>query len=201
VSFRDLFPQPPEDEPAEEEQEYAAPAWLAPPQAELPAAVPAGLVVGRSDRGVVALSHALVYTTGVQLEFVVRGRGLKQLQTHTIFQTMHGFGADAEPPDSVLRLGLELADGSRVSNMTPRRGLSFEEEPPGPVFHAHGGGGGSSGGGSVSMSPSFWLWPLPPAGPIAIWCEWPLLDVALVSAELDGSALVAATGRVRPLWG
>jgi hypothetical protein len=50
------------------------------------------------------------------------------------------------------------------------------------------------------MHSGYWLWPLPPPGPLRISCEWPVADIELTSAELDASAIVAAAERSTPLW-
>jgi hypothetical protein len=107
-------------------------------------------------------------------------------------------------PDALLRIGFELADGSRVSNLGGWRAqatlMEPGSEPVGPVLLPHAGGGGSSTGGQVTMQPGYWLWPLPPPGPVRISCEWPLVEIALTTADIDGTAFVNAAEQARSLW-
>jgi hypothetical protein len=178
--------------------------WLGPPEEELGGVVPLALVVGRSERGAVALPQVSVYSTGIRVDVVALARGLTNAQSNRLFHEQHLFEPGEEPPEGFLRIGLELPGGERVSNLggrsQHRRLFRGDEEPEGPVFVEHGGGGGSSGGGRVSMRPSFWLWPLPDPGAIRVFCEWPLVEIPLSTAELEGDALAAAVERVVQLW-
>lgn len=189
------------EEPEERREDYEQPAWAGPPDHELGECVPLSLVVGRSESALVAVKHATAYSTGVTFEFLAAARGLQERDTHRLFHEQHVFGGDEGPPDGFLRIGVELADGSRVSNMgRDRRLWRPDHQPEGPVFMQHGGGGGSAGAGRVTMSPGYWLWPLPPPGPLRVFVEWPALDVSLSSAELDTDLLLETAARSRPLW-
>ena len=199
--FRNDLEEAADDEACEPEESPVRP-WWGPPEGELGVCVPQALIVARSQRGVVALSHIIAYSTGAQFEFTARGRGLKQSQVQSMFHARH-FDPSEDAPDSFLRIGLELADGTRVSNLNVRwrgRGGSLDEQPDGPVFHQHGGGGGSSNRGGISMQPGYWLWPLPPPGPVRIWCEWPILDIALASKDIDALPITEAASRPTALW-
>jgi len=184
---------------AGEEPEW--PPWFAPPEDELGAVVPQGVVVARSDRA--ALSHAVIYRTGVTFDVVAVARGLPQSDANRLFHEQHMF-EDEELPDALLRIGLELADGHRVSNLggwrAHRKLMSPDAEPDGPVLLPHGGGGGSSTRGKVTLKPGFWLWPLPPPGQLRISCEWPLVDIAMTTVEIDADVLLDAASRARSLW-
>jgi len=111
---------------------------------------------------------------------------------------------DEELPDALLRIGLELADGHRVSNLggwrAHRKLMSPDAEPDGPVLLPRGGGGGSSTRGKVTMKPGYWLWPLPPPGQLRISCEWPLVDIAMTTVEIDADVLLDAASCARSLW-
>ena len=50
------------------------------------------------------------------------------------------------------------------------------------------------------MNPGYWLWPLPRTGPLRISCEWPFVDIALTTVEIDGDALLDAASHARHLW-
>ena len=46
----------------------------------------------------------------------------------------------------------------------------------------------------------FWLWPLPPPGPLTFVVEWPALGIAETRAETDATAVVEAAASAAPLW-
>jgi hypothetical protein len=180
------------------------PPWFGPPEDELGAVVPLGLILGRSKQGVVALSHATVYSTGLTLDFIGAARGLTNSQSSRLFHEQHLFEEDEEPPPGFLRIGIELPDGERVSNLGGRMGrrhlLKPDEEPDGPVFMQSGGGGGSAGGRRVRMSPGFWLWPRPGSGAMRVFCEWPIVEIPLSTGTIETGELVAAAELVAPIW-
>ena len=207
-SFTTLFQRPDDDDGAQDEapvRERSTPPWLGPSEDVLGAIVSLGLVVGRSENGVVALRHATVFGEGVAFHAVAAARGLREAQSNRLLHAQHMVDPEEGPTDEFLRIGLELPDGRRVSNLAGRRGrhggwASIEQRPSEPVFFEHGGGGGSGGGGRVSMRPAFWLWPLPESGAIQVFCEWPVVGIPLSSVELDVAPLVEARDRVVPLW-
>ena len=199
MSFVDVFSVgDPDEEP--EPEETVSPPWWGPPDDELGVALPQNLVLGRSERGVVALSHTVVYSTGVAFQFIALARGLGRNDVHRLFHEQHAF--NDELPDGFLRLGVELADGRRVSNIGARRArmMGGQGEPEGPVFLAHGGGGGSSHHNRVSMKPAYWLWPMSLPGELKLSCEWPIADIPLTTAAIDGRAFSEAAKRVQRLW-
>ena len=73
--------------------------------------------------------------------------------------------------EEMLRFGMQFADGSKVTNLPgplpgPPRGGG--EPPPGPVLQQSGGSGGDR-----EWRQDYWVWPLPPPGPLTLACEWP----------------------------
>lgn len=196
-----------EDDGNEEDVEHEPrrmPPWFGPPEDELGAVVPLGLVAARSESGVVALSHATVYSTGLALDVIAAARGLSESQSNRLFHEQHLFEEGEEPPAGFLRIGLELPDGNRVSNLGGRMGrrrfMKPDEEPDGPVLMEHGGGGGSGGGGRVRMHSAFWLWPRPESGTLRFFCEWPVAEIPLSFVDLDAGELEASAGRAVRLW-
>jgi hypothetical protein len=186
---------------AEETNEWVSPAWFGPPEDELPACVSLALVLARSENAVAALSHALVYSTGIGIELIVQARGLPERDAQRLFHEQHMPPTEDDPSPAYLRVGIEFSDGTRASNLGGRRGrFDPEQAPDGPVIWPHGGGGGTSGQGRWAMRPGFWIWPLPPDGPIRLVVEWPMLGIPTTSAELDGGELRAAAERAVKLW-
>ncbi len=209
MSFVDLFSDDAGDEEPEPTfpVEHRRPEWLGPPEGELGVAVPVGSVLARSDRGVVAVSHALAYSTGISFELVAHVAGLRPGRSDQFFHAQHiahrGRRSDADDlPEEFLRVGVELADGARASNLTGRRpwGLPGETRPAGPLLVHAGGQGGQATETSATWSVAFWLWPLPPDGPLRLYCEWPAAGIALASAQVDAGALRRAAAGAARLW-
>jgi hypothetical protein len=200
-SFVEIFGfDTPDDTAPEEREEYARPAWIGPPEGELGVSVPVSAVIGRSDRGVVALRQAIAYSTGVTLDFVAAARRLRERDTNRFFNEQH-FADPEELSDRVLRIGIELPGGVRVSNLgNPRHLWHPNREPTGTVLVPQGGGGGTGGRGRVEMNPGYWLWPLPSPGTWRVFVEWPAVDVTLSSADVDGAAIVQGAAGSQPLW-
>lgn len=199
MSFFEVFRADRPDE-SEQPRDWAAPTWFGPPDEELPVCVPLALVLATSQTAVIALSHALAYSTGIAIEFVVQARALSERDAQRLFHEQHMPPADDDPSPAFLRFGIELADGSRASNLRGRPARDPERPPEGAVLVQHGGGGGTSGQGRISMHPGFWLWPVPPPGVVRLVCEWPLLDIPLSSAEFDAAELRAASEHAVKLW-
>jgi len=192
---------PRRDDPEDRAHEFEQPAWFGPPADELGVCVPLSVVIGRSDEAVVAVKHATSYSTGVTFELVAAARGLREADSNRLFHEQHLFGGDEDPSDGFLRIGIELADGTRVSNLgRGRHSLRPDAEPEGPVFVESGGGGGSAGAGRVTMNPAYWLWPLPPPGPLRVFVEWPMLGVGLSDVELDAGLMADAARRSQHVW-
>ena len=197
--FQQVFAQS-AGEGREPEPTWAPPEWFGPLDTELGVIIPLSLVAARSERSVIAVKSATAYSTGVVFDLVALARGLSEREANRLMHEQHLVGGDDEPSDALLRVGFELSDGSRISNLGRRPLLDPSAEPDGPVLSPVGGGGGSAGGGRLSMEYGYWLWPLPPSGPLRIYVEWPALDIGLTHAELDAGALREAADRSQKIW-
>ena len=197
-SFQDIFAYGPTDHP---DQHPPRPLWL-PPEDELGVCVPLSIVAARSENAVVALTHATAFSTGVGFQLFAAARNLDERTLQRLFHEQHLLAGEAEPPDGLLRVGIELSDGERISNLgNPHHHLwQPGAEPEGPLLIPHGGGGGSGGSGRITLSPGYWLWPLPGRGLLRLYVEWPALDIALTHVELDSDVLLEAAKRSRQVW-
>jgi hypothetical protein len=202
-SFTEIFSFGSDDAEPEFSEEPRRPSWFGPPEDELGTVVPQGVVIAQSNRAVVALSHAVAYSTGASFDFFATARSLGRSEANRVFHEQHMF-EEQELPATLLRIGFEFADGRRVSNLggwhTHRKLMNPDAEPDGPLLLPHAGGGGNSGAGQVTMKPGYWLWPLPPSGPPRVSCEWPFVDIALTTVEIEGSTLLDASRHIRRLW-
>ena len=202
MSFIQVFGFSHDDEP-DSESERLQPVWIGPPEHELGIAVSIARVIAQSETGVVAVSHAVAYSTGVTFEFVAEARGLSAREERVLFHEQHA-GEDDELPDGFLRIGIKFADDRRASNLAGRRmwrqSMTPDAVPEGPLLVPRGGGGGQAGGGRISLRPGYWLWPLPPPGAVEIVCEWPIVGIPLTAIDIDGAALGEAASRSASLW-
>jgi hypothetical protein len=102
---------------------------------------------------------------------------------------------DEPLPPEFLRLGVQFADGDVATNLGRPSFPSPDSEPTGPVLLSDGGGGG---GRRYDMR--YWLWPLPPPGPVSFVCEWPARGIPESRAELDAQLILRAAERAIHLW-
>lgn len=187
------------DDADPEAAEHARPTWSGPSEDELGVCVPQGLILGRSERAAVALAHVTAYSTGLSFQFLARAKGLREREAQRLMHEQHMI--DGELSDNVLRIGIEFSDGSRASNLGDRRRIwGSQSEPDQPVLVPSGGGGGSSGGGNITLRSGYWLWPLPPAGKMVVYVEWPALGIALERTELDVAPILKAARESLRLW-
>src|SRR6267154_444774 len=149
------------------------PPWAGPPEAELGVAVPLRAVLARQPGLVIALTDCVAYSNGFSFGIAIRSE-------HELDHRSFGFG----PPSEADRAGsfevrVRFADEreSAVSGYGPEPAviayyLAWQEGrepevPAGPVIGQLGGGGGGK-----RMDFQYWVWPLPPDGPLSISCAW-----------------------------
>lgn len=197
-----MFFEPPS--PGEEEKRPPQPPWIGPPEAELGEAVPLRAVLAEGDKVVIALTDCAAYSNGFEFGFTIRGR-------ETLDPARIGFGrmipTGGPLPDDLLRLGVQFSDGRKATTIGPPAEAPFKEWseavregrepmlPEGPILIQRGGGGGGT-----RWDHRYWVWPLPPEGPLAFACEWPVRGIALTLHKVDASAIREAAGRSRRLW-
>ena len=186
----DFFTPPP---PRDPEPVYQEPAWLGPPANELGVPVALRAVLARTDDVALALLDVVAFSNGLQFSMDVRLRAHDELIDPFGMHVRHRQRDSTEIPADVLRFGFELADGRKVTNLASFPG--FDEAPDGPVLIQRGGGGGGR-----SWSFGYWLWPLPPAGPLTVVVEWPGQGIALTRVELDAGPLRDAAASSEQLW-
>lgn len=190
-----------ESDPPQREEEVTQPIWFGPPEGELGIVVPQSLVLSRSPAGVIALRWVTAFSNGLLFDLVAAARGLKESRTQALFHEQHVLDPEDGVSDGFLRVGVEYPDGRKTSNLGGRhRYWQPDSEPEGPVLFQSGGGGGSAGSGRVSMNPGYWLWPLPRAGALHLFVEWPVVEIELCSVVLAAEPLLEAASRSEPLW-
>lgn len=167
------------------------PAWrsrMNPPDNEIPVALAWTAVVGRSTDMVIAVVGARAYSNGVVLDIAARTR-TRPDDPNGLFGTVF----DEPGPDSLL-LGVEFADGR--TTVGPAGGRPDDDLPDDSPLLFQGGGYGSD----RNIEMSYFLSPVPPAGPMTFHCAWPAFGIAPTRTEFDGTVLADAQRRVEVLW-
>jgi hypothetical protein len=164
------------------------------PDAVIPGPVPAEVLMIRTEQVAVAIGGVRAYPNGFEFTVHVRVRGADEMEPgwHDPFDR-HGRGREA--PGEVLRLGVMYADGRRAA-ITGGCSPPGDEADPGRLVLRQGG----SGGNAQRWDGEFWVYPVPPEGPVTFVASWLKYGVAETRAELDGSAIRAAAGRAVLLW-
>jgi hypothetical protein len=164
----------------------------------LPGVVALELVLADNERAAVFLGRCSAYATGFELEVRVLVRAGADELDPSLNGIYHrpGRGSTYE---EMLRFGIAFSDGRKATNVAgPPHGGRLARgprEPPDPVLWGMGGGGGGG-----RWRQDFWVWPLPPPGPVGFVCEWPAAGIPLSRAEIDAQVLLDAAGRARALF-
>jgi hypothetical protein len=188
VSF---FEPPPPGEPPRRRE----PEWLGPPENVLSAPFPLWLVLARTERVAIQLHCGRAYRNGFEFALTLRRREERRGMLGDPFHHWHEVQATGTIPDEALRFGIELADGAKATVFDSHRFFATEERPNGPVLVQRGGTGGMR-----SWEIGFWVWPLPPPGPLAFVYEWPAEQIKLTRAQIDAGEILAAAGQAKELW-
>jgi hypothetical protein len=170
------------------------PPWFGPPRGTLPGVVALERIVAQTPTVAVCIARIAAYPTGFEFDFLTMTTGGQPATDPMMFhhhRQQQGAGNDVAP--EILRLGVQFADGSKVTNLDR---YDDESNPPArPVMHPCGGGGGDG-----SWRQTQWVWPLPPPGPVAFVCEWPAMDIALTRSEVDAQSILDAAARAQVIF-
>ncbi|MEU4689239.1 hypothetical protein [Actinoplanes sp. NPDC023714] len=186
MSFFDGFARA---EPAPEPAQPPPPRWLKPEEV-LGGSVAAEFLLARGEGAAVGLGGIVGYPEGFTFAVtaVLREEDRHGRLYHEAFH--HDLGGAGPVPPGFLRVGVLFADGKAVSNVGGHPDLPWDAEPPGPLLMSDRGGGG---GRRYGMS--YWVWPLPPEGPVTFVCEWPARGIGESRVEIDAALIREAAGR------
>ena len=162
------------------------------PEFEVPASVAVDMVLLRTDEVAVTIGLLRVYSTG--FEFTVDSRCRRSGHSVRIGGMPRRYASVDEQSEDGLRLGLEFSDGRRAEIGAPHP--HPEQAESGALVVMSAGGGGSE----RSWHSRFWVYPLPPAGPLSFVAAWPAFGVTEVRLELEAEAILSAASRALVLW-
>jgi hypothetical protein len=176
------------------------PAWLGPPEDSFGVIVPLRLVLARTANLAAAILGVTAYRSGFTFELAIRRRAAVEEDSLDTHRALHWLGREASPPPEVLRLGVQFADGQRATNLDNWWDYLAPQDPgqappPGPVLLPHNGRGGER-----VWDQSYWVWPLPPAGPLSFVVQWPAQGVPLTRAGVEAVGIVQAAAQDERLW-
>ncbi|MER7128028.1 hypothetical protein [Streptosporangium saharense] len=201
-----FFTAPPPRERKPEKREKRPP-WLGPPEDFVGAVAPLDLALFHSETLAVVLTDAVVFPEGARLNVRMAARRSEEIDDETWWDrhermfnvhTRHRSSLDEN-----IRFGVRFSDGSKattVDDVLDRTGDWPPPRPDGPVLHCRRSGNSSGSDDFLSGHWPLWLWPLPPPEPFEFAVEWPLFEVPLTFAEVDGTPVAAAAERSHPYW-
>ncbi|HET6508313.1 MAG TPA: hypothetical protein VFG42_16085 [Baekduia sp.] len=165
--------------------EHRQPPWHGMAENVVPVTVALDVLLARTADWAAWIGSASVTPDGFAFGLSVRARQ-EAVEPDRMHPLHHQGGPDA------LRFGVGFADGRRaVVDGPPARGDASREI----ALVQRGGHGGLR-----SWSQTFWLWPLPPEGPVRFALVWPAKGLQEVVAEVDSAPLREAAERALELW-
>jgi hypothetical protein len=195
----------------------------------VPGVVPLELVLARNEQAAIVLRALYAYSDGVsfQLDAFVRSpvdagpvgfsSGFASgpiVSARSVTETPDGdderparptaaavqrFMHGGLPTFDDFNFGVQFPDGVKVTTLRPYvPDLDVMHPPTEPPTHGLDMGGG--GGSSAHFEYSYFVWPLPGEGTIALVCEWAGHGINETVYELDARVILDAARRVQPLW-
>lgn len=161
----------------------------------LAAPFPLALTLARTGDVAISVHAGLAYPNGFTFRMKLVRRQPFEGREGDPFHHWHRRARSGEIAPEALRFGVRFADGSKATVFDGHRWFARTETPAGPVLIQRGGHGGMR-----SWDFGFWVWPLPPEGPLAFVVEWPSEGIELREVELDAAPIRAAAERAEILW-
>lgn len=198
-----FFAAPPPREPVRRSPQPLVPEWAGPPVNVVPGAVPISVVVGRTADTAVFVRAMSAYPTGLELSVVVVLRPPYQEQRYQ--EVLDGAASPGLTYGQILPhggfedvpFGVKLADGTSAVSYDMSRGLpSGSQAGMGPVLRSHGGWSRDE----TRIEMRYWLWPLPPSGPLTFVTEFRSRGLAESEVTVDADVVRRAAAQAQVLW-
>lgn len=159
-----------------------------PPADEVGALALSGFVLARTAEVVVAVRGVTAYSDGLHLAMVVL------FADHTRTEDLAYSLQEYSRSPGRFRLGLAFADGRLA--VSGQRATPDVEQPDAAaqlklLGSVHSG---------LIWSGEYWLWPLPPPGPLTVGCRWPDRGIPETVVQVDPAPLLAAAAASRSVW-
>jgi hypothetical protein len=149
-------------------------------------------VLFRSPSLTASLEHVRAYPEGFEFRISLRSRifslGPAWVGPVRVAPPMAGAG------DAQVRVGLECADGTRLTNLAPV--IVPTNDAPRPPLFAQLWAGDTGG----RWDQRYWAWGLPPSGPLVVVIEAPGREIPETRVELVSDEIRTAARRAEVLW-
>jgi pimeloyl-ACP methyl ester carboxylesterase len=164
------------------------PEWSMPPQM-IGGYVAGPVLIGRSDRVIVAARQVLAFPAGFEVEVEAHAQG-SATSTPAV---------DPQELDRAagLQFWLRFSDG-RQAAQDDEAGLRSGRGPTLIVSGSQSSYGGPDSREDARLT--LWAWPLPPPGPVTLTCTWLRHGLADMRLVLDGEVMRSAASRAQPFW-
>jgi hypothetical protein len=182
--FDDLDPPPAPPEPVE----HRTPPWAGPAPHVLPASVALDVVLARTPDWAAWIGAGAVTPDGLAFDVTVLARVARPGDDDPV--QLSGSGPD-DP-----RFGVGFADGRRAFGDQWTHGGRIAGDAATEVALRSRGGSGRP----HRWTQDFWLWPLPPEGPLTFAFAWPAQGLAEAVVAVDSAPIRAAAARAVELW-
>ncbi len=193
----EFFEPPPPSERPPAPPRYRQPEWFGPPRGTLPGVLPLALLLVRNDEVAISVLRVDAYPSGFGFDLLVMlADDTRPLDPMGFAYGRRPRGDGEDVPASLLRVGVQFADGAKATNVAAHHFPAPGQRPDPPVLHPGGGGGGGGG----QWHQRLWVWPLPPPGPLAFVCEWPEVDIPLTRREIDAQEILDASARAHVIF-
>ncbi|AVT29455.1 hypothetical protein C6361_08060 [Plantactinospora sp. BC1] len=171
------------------------PAWMK-PEAVFPGVVAEHRLLAHTDSAAIAITGLLAYPGGFEFSVtaVLRAPDRRPGLAHHGIHPM-GYWAGGTLPPEFLRVGVHFADGSSITNLDRDAFPPLGAEPAGPLLVP----GGAEADDRRRVA-HYWVWPLPPPGPVTFVGEWPGYGIPESRMEVDGRLILDAATRAVRLW-
>lgn len=185
-----MFFEPPPPQSNPEHRKWSPPLWDRPSEGSIPEILAVNELVHQNDDAIVMLDTLGIYPNGFTIQVSIH------LNPHRAQETTQRFHGAARM--QMVLAGVRFADG-REGGRRPQGGAILVQDDQGvptePHVGFHGGGGGSGG-----WRFGFWVFPLPPDGPLDIFIGLPTDDAIEAKVTLDGAQVRSAAAQARVVW-
>jgi len=154
------------------------------------------LVIGRSDKAALWIPALTGFADGFEFEIELR-HDLEDGGSPFYFGNhphRRRWASEGGRYPELIRFGIQFSDGRKATNIEGRT-PGADEASEAAELSAHRGGGGGG-----RWCQEFSVRPLPPAGPLAFVCEWPVADIPETRNEIDLALVRDAAAEAVLLW-